>query len=484
MNLKMFNLHITMNQFYGDHVNLDSDEKNKLADYRDTNLKRLKSGLDKLGEEHHTTYAYYQYCRNQGSYAMFTLNQHPDNEYDIDIAIVFKKDDLPSSALKARQRIADAFKKVAGNFSQKPEARSNAVTVWYAEGYHIDFAVYRTYEDTFSNTIIEHAGPEWTEREPMEVTNWFNDAVNLSSPSKAHGATVEKHQMRRLVQLLKAFAKSRSSWNLPGGLIISVLVDECYQPDHYRDDVALYNTMVAIRDRLLIITEVYSPVSTIESLTNKDKYKKQVERLRDELDSAITKLAPVFKDDCTEDEAMSAWNSVFYHPFWAEAVEEESETEDDSDIDERALSSSNTAKPVLGGTGHQEPMPWAFDKRHRVRLYAYTYLGKKIKLSGLKSDGRTIKNGLDLKYVVKTNVRGSYQIFWQVVNTGSHAESDGGRRGKIIESNDPNLLVHWEESLYTGKHWIECFIVKDGICVARSGRFYVNIYNPEFPRYS
>ena len=118
----MFDLHNTLNEFYADHVQLDSDETKKLKDYRDINLGRLKSGLDKLGEEHDTIYAHYQYYRNQGSYAMYTINQHPDNEYDIDIAIVFKKDDLPNSALGARQRIADAFKKVAGNFSQDPEA--------------------------------------------------------------------------------------------------------------------------------------------------------------------------------------------------------------------------------------------------------------------------------------------------------------------------------------------------------------------------
>ena len=139
----MFNLHDKMNEFYKDHVRLDTDERKKLAGYRDINLERLKSGLDKLGEKHDTTYAYYQYDCNQGSYATFTLNQHPDNEYDIDVAIVFKKDDLPSSALKARQRIADAFKQMGRIFSKDPEARTNAVTVWYAEGYHIDFAVYR-----------------------------------------------------------------------------------------------------------------------------------------------------------------------------------------------------------------------------------------------------------------------------------------------------------------------------------------------------
>lgn len=480
----MFHLHDRLNEFYKDHVRLGNDEKKKLAGYRDTNLNRLKSGLDKLGEEHDTTYPYYQYYRNQGSYAMFTLNQHPDNEYDIDIAIVFKKEDLPSSALKARQRIAGAFKQVAGNFSKDPEARANAVTVWYSEGYHIDFAVYRTSEDEYENTVIEHAGPDWTERDPMEVTKWFTDAVKSDSPTQADGATVDDHQMRRIVQFLKAFSKSRSTWNLPGGLIISVLVVECYRPDYFRDDVALYDTIVAIRDRLLINTDVDSPVSLSETLTFKDKYKKQVERFRDKLEYAITKLEPVLDDECTEDKALTAWNSVFNHPFWSDAVEEDAEEEDDSGVDEHALVSSHAGKLELGKAHHQQAMPWAFDKSHRVRLYAYTYLGRKVKLGGLKSDRRTINSGLDLKYVVKTNVRGHYQVFWQVVNTGRHAESvPNGRRGNIFESNDPNPLVHWEESLYTGKHWIECFIVKNGICVARSGKFYVNIYNSDFPRY-
>ena len=478
----MFNLHDVINEFYKDHVRLDSDEKKKLAGYRDTNLERLKSGLDKLGEEHDTTYAYYQYERNQGSYAMFTLNQHPDNEYDIDIAIVFKKDDLPSSALKARQRIANAFKKVASNFAQEPEARTNAVTVWYAEGYHIDFAVYRTYERVLGGTVIEHAGPEWTERDPMEVTNWFNNAVNQCSPLKKYGATVENHQMRRIVQLLKAFAKSRSSWNLPGGLIISVLASMNYKPNNYRDDVALYDTLVAIHNRLCLATQVWNPANPPELLTNKEEYKKQVERFRDELDSAITKLAPVFKDECTEDEAMKAWNKVFNHPFWAEAVEEE-DTEDDSDIDESGPVLSKTDKPAIGTTDHKRAIPWNYVKKNRVQLDAYVYLGNK-NMGGLNSNGRTIMSDLWLKLVVKTNTRGPYQVFWQVVNTGWHAHSVGGGRGDVFKSKYSNPVIHWEESLYTGKHWIECFIVKDGNCVARSDRFYVNIFNPDFPRYT
>ncbi|WP_197996831.1 nucleotide-binding domain-containing protein, partial [Gimesia chilikensis] len=28
---------------------------------------------------------------------------------------------------------------------------------------------------------------------------------------------------------------------------------------------------------------------------------------------------------------------------------------------------------------------------------------------------------------------------------------------------------------FPGMHWVECFVVKNGVCVARSGEFVVNI---------
>lgn len=37
------------------------------------------------------------------------------------------------------------------------------------------------------------------------------------------------------------------------------------------------------------------------------------------------------------------------------------------------------------------------------------------------------------------------------------------------------FLEKRESALYVGAHSMECFIVKDGYCVARSGLFVVNI---------
>jgi hypothetical protein len=306
----MFDMHKKLNQFYDEHVRLGK-ERQTLAEHRDTNLDRLKAGLDKL--KYPSSFDH----RDQGSYAMYTINQHPEKDYDIDVAIIFSKDDLPSSALDTRKRVEEAMREGGGSFSQPPKAKTNAVRVYYAEGHHIDLAIYHRYEDGYGNPIYEHAGSDWTPRDPMEITNWFNSTVREHSPSREQGATVDENQMRRVVRWLKAFAKSREHWDLPGGLIISVLVAECYRPDFYRDDVCLYDTMASIRDRLQVNEDVGNPVDTTQMLTDRSVDIGRVRRLRDKLDSAVSKLEVLHNPDCTEEQANKAWHWVFQHMFWS-----------------------------------------------------------------------------------------------------------------------------------------------------------------------
>jgi hypothetical protein len=320
--MTMFDLHSDLNTYYNKHVRL-KDERKILAGYRNTNLERLNQGLDAMGEDDDTIYAHPIDHRNQGSYAMHTLNQHPDKAYDIDVAIIFRAEDLPASARDARERIAAVFEHTGVAFAQPPEARTNAVTVWYAEGYHIDFAIYRQSLNAAGVTILEHAGADWKAADPEAMTTWFNNTVHQLSPSEAAGAAVADAQMRRIVRWLKAFAKSRSSWNLPGGMIISVLVAECYRPNWSRDDIALYDTMRAISDRLAISQEVQNPIFTDQQLTSKNEYRNQIVRFKDKLNRAFEELAVLFDSTCGRPQALRAWHWVFQHEFWNEEPAEE-----------------------------------------------------------------------------------------------------------------------------------------------------------------
>lgn len=65
------------------------------------------------------------------------------------------------------------------------------------------------------------------------------------------------------------------------------------------------------------------------------------------------------------------------------------------------------------------------------------------------------------------------RIKWQVVNTGLVARLARSLRGDINQVGSDI----WEHTEYKGTHWVECFAVdiKKGVCLGKSGRFYVNV---------
>lgn len=40
---------------------------------------------------------------------------------------------------------------------------------------------------------------------------------------------------------------------------------------------------------------------------------------------------------------------------------------------------------------------------------------------------------------------------------------------------------NWEQTSHTGSHWIQCFAVRSGVCVAQSDKFIINIWDRDFP---
>lgn len=188
--------------------------------------------------------------------------------------------------------------------------------------------------------------------------------------------------------------------------------------------------------------------------------------------------------DCARDEARSHLGTAYNRASRACDLEENGEIDkatgewkkifgDDfpSSISEASIK-LETDTPALADYSHCEAVHWPCQAINRVTIDAYVYAGdKERKFGGINSNGRSLSSGLYLKFVASTNTDGPFHYYWQVVNTGEAARLAGDLRGKIFDDNQ----VRWEHTKYPGKHWIECFIVRDGICVARSGKFFVNI---------
>lgn len=324
----MFDCSSEITSFHDEKVTLPEEVRKKLRKHRQANQDRLTARLKE--NEDPIPFDFVQ----QGSYAMHTMTQHPENDYDIDDGALFRREDLGDSKTPraAKEMVCDALQDE--RFDKQPEIHTNCVRVYYAEGHHVDIPVYRTKED---GSGYELASTDWKHSDPEGVTKWFKN----STKAKSDGGT----QMRQLVRLLKKFAKSRDSWNMPSGLIITVLVKERYSTVVTRLDEALYNVMSSIKQRLDFDKSIRHPVVD-ESLS--DKCKSAVEELNERLEWALEELSVLKDADCTRLKALKAWKKVLNTDFFNSMIDEESQR---AAVKSFYVSSGTPSEPVdkVGG---------------------------------------------------------------------------------------------------------------------------------------
>lgn len=446
----MYDLSSKFNSFYKSYVVLPQADQDTLYHKKDLNVQRLKDGLEEYNEENGTSYSVVETCV-QGSVAMSTVVQNENHDYDIDVAIVFNKTDLDNKgALATRNMVADALRRKTKQFNTEPEVKTSCVRVQYADGYHIDFAVYRRYYDIWNNRwIYEHAGADWTERELKGLNEWFK-SQNNSSDGK----------LRKVVRLSKMFCKSRSSWkNMPSGLLQTVLCNEQLHSSYDRIDELFYYTMKGIVDRLETNTNVSAPVDNGRDLTPRKGDIKKMTNWKNRLKSKLEDLDVLFKDDCTQADALQAWYGFFNHDFWNEQITEQSNYSL-TPMFKSAYTFVDTEQYI------EDLFPVNISYRCSVSCHVN---GNGWRPTPLPKFLETLKHYLPRNFEIRcvmvyTNCPEPYKIFWKVKNVGPEAQRRNMLRGQIFEKR--NSII--EHSDFFGNHYIECYIVKNGVCVAKA----------------
>lgn len=67
-------------------------------------------------------------------------------------------------------------------------------------------------------------------------------------------------------------------------------------------------------------------------------------------------------------------------------------------------------------------------------------------------------------YIDKTDINGKRYIYWKVRNEGKEAISRNMIRGRIVKTNSKNHLEHTD---FYGEHYVECYLIKNDVCVAK-----------------
>jgi hypothetical protein len=305
----MFDCNDDVAAYHDEETTLPQADRTAMRDRRDANRDRLENRLE--AQEKPTPQEFIK----QGSYAMLTMVQDPDNDYDIDDGVYFTQGSICDangicmSPKDVRLMVCDALKD--DRFNKQPEVRTSCVRIHYNEGYHVDMPIYRIRESDGEYELA--MGDAWTVSRAADVADWFNDFTQEHSPDEENG-----RQFRRITRLIKKFGRSRAAWKaeIAPGFTITKLASEAYAPDADRDDLALRNTMRKMHDRLWTILEVDHPVTPNTKLT-KDWDDAGTKYLRSKLADALRDLEVLDAQSCSRKKALAAWDKVFNTDFFS-----------------------------------------------------------------------------------------------------------------------------------------------------------------------
>ena len=259
----MANLNSNFQEFYGE-LQITDTKRQKMI----TSHNNLRTKIKNHFKEKHPEYKPTFYI--QGSYKMGTTIRTKDDECDLDDGCYF----IPKPGVSASTLQNWVMDAVTGTTDATPSHKNKCIRVQYAAGYHIDLPVYR--KSTDSNT--EH--PELAVRDngyessdPREVVIWFQ------------GKKKDNDALVRLVSYLKSWTDTVRGF-MPPGLAMTILASNNQKKHEGRDDIALRDTLKAIKTSLEILFVCIVPATPYDNLfADYDEDRKQ--KFLDELDKFI-----------------------------------------------------------------------------------------------------------------------------------------------------------------------------------------------------
>lgn len=462
----------------------------------------------------------------QGSFRLGTvvrpIREDKECEYDIDLVCC-----LVSSSGDARwlkQVVGDRLKNHGTYKGMLDKEGRRCWTLNYAEadgiGFHLDVlpckplplhhpkVEYRFSCKATALTDKRSMGVyDWGSTNPAGYADWFDErqriafkrvaALQKTQISRRHGkvyARVDdvpdqlvRTPLQRIIQLLKRhrdarFAGTGSESDKPISMIITTLAALAY-----KQEASVYEALAGFLDQVQRFQEtgviqcdndewvIENPVNPEENFADRwndegskkpDAFFQWVNWVQEDIDAIL--------NTASRDELESTLSGAFgglagkriagkyqgpvpgtYHP--------------------PTSAFGRIAKSLLRfDVGHKQQPRWHISPaRYDVNVSA-KYMRNGFRPTAFRSNAPPLRKGVDLVFEAETNVPKPYKVFWQIVNTGDEARRAGQLRGDFYDSNKAGRS-RTERTEYSGMHWVECFVVKNDVCVAHSGEFVVNI---------
>lgn len=421
----------------------------------------------------------------QGSFKLGTPIKPLTEEgaYDIDIVCclnAYDKQDISQNWLK--KHLGEAVKGYTTLYGMKniPHDGKRCWTLQYVDLYNFHLDILPAIKNGVEGTeiaITDKQNPyyykisdNWEVSNPKEYSKWFFVISKHSTYKKEYAARTKqsvekvpdyriKTPLQRAIQLFKRHAEVMFENDIehkPSSIIITTLAAKAF--DELGNQVTDFELLLEVLSKNLLkfidVVDgekcVLNPVNRKENLSRK--------WIRDE----------------SYYECFLDWQRRLEQDFSIGCFETRIYAFDNL---KRSLYKANQTSNTtinIGNLPHHEKSKWKMQLEENVTIEARALKNgwRPIKLR----NGETIRKGVELQFAIKAKHLRSYDIFWQVTNTGYEAEKACQLRGDFYNSHIvEGKKVRKETTAYIGEHYVEAYIVKDGICIGKSAPFCVVI---------
>jgi hypothetical protein len=200
--------------------------------------------------------------QTQGSFIMDTIIAPKDDDFDLDDGVYFL-----GNLTEDKRASTEIFHKwvlfAVGeneNYASVIDKDTCVRVIYKKEKFHIDLPIY--YLAGNNDPDLAHKVTNWTLSNPIDFIGWFENKAqsgfqkgflfetSLRPKYEKWLTDIRKNdvQLRRLVRYLKVWADNLRG-DMPPGIVMTILVGENYVA-HERDDIALRDTLLKIKDFL------------------------------------------------------------------------------------------------------------------------------------------------------------------------------------------------------------------------------------------
>lgn len=433
------------NLFLRDHVNFNQtrlDTLHSRTSSLDTALEESTALEDKLDGS----------LIPQGSFAHGTIiKPFTGNDFDADVLLpMVEQGELePKKYTIELKKALDAVPR----YVDKTVLGKRCVTIQFANDFHIDVVPFIERSD--GKTYITHrTRNEFLRQDPTEFTYWFKEQTR----------TTNGHLVR-VVRLAK-WLRDRSSIDCPSVVLAALLAERVKSFAGINDYGNVATTFTSLIEDLRDYLELHTVPPWVDDRIGQNLADRLTQTGFDNLKSQLKRWARLAREamDAKAPESVAKWKKLFGDSFGASATNSTLALSASASVPTTPTYEHQFA-PGEKTLTEQFGYPERRDATANFRIVGKMSPTKKSRgrFRPMSANGNLVPIGRSLVFeITDCTVQKPYDVYWKVRNAGPEAASRNAFRGEIL---DRGPIIR-ESSDFPGAHWVQAWIVKDGIAVA------------------